>query len=213
MQLILQDNDKFFRQLRDWRRQLRPRAKDAPPLGLGWRIAQSARPDDYVLMVYRKGAWVLQMLRNMMLDFRTTNEDAFFDMMQDYYRRYRGKRASTRDFQRVVERHTGVPMQWFFNEWVSGTAIPTYTPSSRTEQQPDGKYLLHLRMRQEQVPEDFVMPDPVRLQFADGTNAVVRLVVRGRVTESTVGVPSPPSALEPNPLESVLAEMKTEDWQ
>src|SRR5881392_2572292 len=62
---------------------------------------RSAR--DYTVMIYQKGAWVLQMLRNLMLDLRTMKEDAFSAMMQDFYEEYRGKRATTRDFQRVVE--------------------------------------------------------------------------------------------------------------
>jgi hypothetical protein len=213
MQLILQDNEKFFEQLREWRGQLLRRGRDAPPLGLGWRIAQSEHPDDYSLIVYRKGAWVLQMLRNMMLDFRTMKEDAFMDMMRDYYAEHRGKRATTRDFQRVVERYTGLSMQWFFDEWVDGSAIPTYVFASRAEAQVDGSNLVHLRLRQEHVPDSFVMPVPIRMNFADGSHAVVRLIARGPVTEAAVTVPSTPTSYEVNPLESVLAEVKTEAWQ
>jgi hypothetical protein len=186
MQTILQDNKKFSKQLQDWSGQLRHRGADAPPLGLGRRIAQSAHPDDYTLIVYRKGAWVLQMLRNMMLDFQTMKEDAFMDMMRDFYASYRGKQATTRDFQRVVERHTGLSMQWFFDEWVNRSAIPTYVFASRTEPQADGTMLLH---------------------------SVVRVVARGPVTEATVTVPSEPTSYEVNPWQSVLADVKTEGWK
>jgi len=164
-------------------------------------------------MIYRKGAWVLQMLRNMMLDLHTLKEDAFTAMMQDFYRQYRGKRASTRDFQRVVERHLDTPMNWFFDEWVDGTAIPTYILSWRADTAANHAYLLHLRVRQEDVPANFVMPVPVRIELADGGHALLRVVVRGPRTEAELRLPAEPKVVELNPLHSVLAEVKTEAWE
>src|SRR5437879_2894174 len=117
MQIVLRDNNKFFKKLRERRGQIRARRHDAPPIALGTRVGETAVPEDYPLIIYSKGAWVLQMLRNMMLNFRSMREDAFTAMMQDFYQQYRGRRASTRDFQRVVEKYTGISMDWFFDEW------------------------------------------------------------------------------------------------
>jgi peptidase M1-like protein len=211
-QIILRDNAKFFRELDARRRRIRSRGTNAPPIGIGWRVAQTDNPDDYSVVIYEKGAWVLQMLRNMMLNLRTMNEDAFTATMQDFYNQYRGRRASTADFQRVVERHTGLPMGWFFDEWVNGTAIPTYILSWNADPQPDGQALLHLRVRQEGTGPQFMMPVPLRIQFPDSGVAFVRVNVRGPVTEATLRVPGPPALLELNPFESVLAEVKTEPW-
>src|SRR5256886_12736096 len=61
------------------------------------------------------------------------NEDVFIGTMQDFYSEYRGRRASTRDFQRIVEQHLGSDMSWFFDEWVRGNAIPKYVFSWRAE--------------------------------------------------------------------------------
>src|SRR5207248_3110846 len=167
MQMVLQDNPKFFKHLEHWRREIRARRNDAPPIGIGAR-AQQLNPRDYTLMTYHKGAWVLQMLRNMMLDFRTMREDAFATMMQDFYQTYRGKRATTADFQRVVERHMGLNMGWFFDEWVNRTEIPKYTLSWHADTAPDHGYALRIRIRQEDVPADFVMPVPLRIELAGG---------------------------------------------
>ena len=41
--------------------------------------------------VYPKGAWVLHMLRTLMIDFKTMNEDRFTNMMRDFYQSYEGK--------------------------------------------------------------------------------------------------------------------------
>ena len=212
MQLVLRDNPKFFKHLEHWRKELRARRNEASPIGIGTRAA-FRNPRDAYLMTYYKGAWVLQMLRNMMLDFRTMKEDAFADMMQDFYMEYRGKRATTQDFQRVVERHTGLPMDWFFDEWLNGTAIPTYTLSWHADTAPDHSYALRIRIRQEDVPQDFVMPVPLHIEFAGGGHAYVRVNVRGPLTEATLRVPAEPTQLELNPLQSVLAEVKTEGWE
>ncbi len=212
-QFILNDNDKFFKQLRMRREAIRARRNDAPPIALGGRVLETDVPRDYSLIIYQKGAWVLHMLRNLMIDFRTMKEDAFTAMMQDFYRQYRGRRASTADFQRVVENHVGIPMDWFFREWVEGTAVPTYTLSWRAEPPQNGHYPIHLRVRQEDVPPDFEMPVPIRILLAGGAEAFIRLTVRGPVTEGTFNLPGDPKEVEINPLESVLAQVKTEAWR
>ena len=212
MQVVLQDNKKFFKHLEHWRREIRARRNDAPPIGIGDRAAQ-LNERDYTLMTYHKGAWVLQMLRNLMLDFRTMEEGAFAALMQDFYDQYHGKRATTRDFQHVVERHLGMPMNWFFDQWVNGTAVPTYILSWHADSVAPSGYVLHLRIRQEDVPEDFVMPVPVRVELADGGHAFVRVNVRGPRTEADLRLPGEPTEVEVNPLQSVLAEVKTEDWE
>ena len=212
MQMVLQDNQKFFKHLEHWRREIRARRNDAPPIGIGARAAQ-LNGRDYTLMTYHKGAWVLQMLRNLMLDFRTMKEDAFEAMMQDFYQEYKGKRATTADFQRVVERHIGLNMGWFFDEWVNRTEIPKYTLSWHADTAPDHGYALRIRIRQEDVPADFVMPVPLRIELAGGGHAYVRVNVRGPLTEATLSLPAEPTELELNPLQSVLAEVKTEDWE
>ena len=213
MQLFLKDNEKFFKQLDDRRRDIRARRGNVAPISLGTRLIGTDHPGDYSLMIYRKGAWVLQMVRNMMIDFRTMKEDAFAAMMQDFYQQYRGRSASTRDFQRVVERHLDQPMDWFFDEWVNGTAIPTYVLSWHAEPTSSSQYLLKVRVRQEDVPKQFVMPVPLNIEFAGGSHATIRVVVRGPVTEAEVQVPSQPTKLELNPLASVLAEVKEEGWK
>ena len=212
MQAVLRDNPKFFRLLEHWRKEIRARRNDASPIGIGSRAAYRSPRDEY-LMAYFKGAWVLQMLRNMMIDFHTMKEDAFADMMQDFYMEYRGKRATTQDFQRTVERHMGLPMDWFFDEWVNGTAIPTYTLSWRADTAANKSYALHLRIRQEDVPPDFIMPVPVRVELAGGGLAFMRVNVRGPRTEVELRLPDEPKQVELNPLQSVLAEVKSEEWE
>jgi hypothetical protein len=212
MQVILKDNEKYFNQLDEWGKALRSARAEAPPIGLGYRVTETD-PEDYDLIVYRKGAWVLHMLRNLMLNTRTMDERLFTAMMRDFYQTYRGRHASTKDFQEMVERHVGLSMAWFFNQWVYGTAIPTYVLAWRAEPMADGRHTLRVRVRQEDVPEGFIMPVPLIIEFADGQQAMVRVHVRGRVTEAELPLPEAPTRLELNPLHSVLAEVRQERWR
>jgi hypothetical protein len=95
---------------------------------------------------------------------------------------------------------------------VNGTAIPTYILSWHAEPAPDQRYLLHVRVRQEEVPDDFVMPVPLDIEFKSGGHATVRVTVRGPVTDAQLQLPSEPAKLVLNPLESVLADVKEEGW-
>ena len=212
MQMELLNNDNYFRRLRDSREAIRRERERMAAIGVGPRAAQNPA-GQYELAVYRKGAWVLHMLRNMMLDMRTMSDERFTAMMRDFYSTYRGRKATTEDFQRVVERHMNAPMDWFFREWVYGTAVPTYILSWRAERAADGRYLVRIRIRQEDVPADFEMDVPLRVELPDSVEAFVRLQVKGPLTETQFTLPAEPRRLELNPLESVLAETRTERWR
>ena len=210
MQTILHDNDKYLEKLKESREEIRRERNKAVPIGLGVRAAESWR-GHYELTTYQKGAWVLHMLRNMMMDTRTMSEDRFKAMLHDFYTQYRGKRASTLDFQRVVERHFGQPMDWFFNDWVYGTAVPTYTFSWSATRDSTG-FTAHVRVRQDDVPDGFAMYVPILIKFSEG-EAIVRILVRGATTDGTFHPPAQPTTMQLSPFESVLAEVKMEPYR
>jgi len=209
MQSILHDNDKYLKKLRTSREDIRRERGKAAPLGIGTRAGESWH-GNYQLITYQKGAWVLHMLRNMMLDTRNMSDDRFIALMKDFYTTFRGKRATTADFQQVVERHFGQPMDWFFNEWVYGTAVPTYTFSWSATHDSAG-FTAHVRVRQDDVPDGFAMYVPILITFDEG-EAIVRILVRGATTDGTFRLPAQPTTMQLNPLESVLAEVKMEPY-
>ena len=214
LQTVRKNNDKYLDALRRWRDLILERADEAGPIWLGYRTATSEHPRDYDIIVYKKGAWVLHMLRILMLDVKTMKEDRFTGMMQDFYRTYRGKRASTEDFKRIVEQHTGADMTWFFNEWVYGSAIPRYRVSWHSEAAEGGKYKVQLRVQQSNVPDDFEMYVPVTVDFGGDRLARLRLKVKGAT--STLDLPlldQKPKAVRFNDLEGVLAEVKEVPWE
>jgi Peptidase family M1 domain len=106
------------------------------PLTLGYRLTSPNDPEAYSTIIYGKGAWVMQMIREMLRDPASKDPDARFrQLLQAILRQYRFKPFSTADFQRAVETqmtpsmdlegdHT---MNWFFGEWVRNTGIPEYS--------------------------------------------------------------------------------------
>src|ERR1035438_9557187 len=96
-----------------------------------------------------KGGYVLNMLRSLMWDLHTGDAD-FRAMMQDFVRQFTNQAVSTEDFKSVVEKHLkpGMDldgnhrMDWFFNDWVYGTDVPSYHLEYSLTPQKDGKQLL-----------------------------------------------------------------------
>ena len=144
MQTVLKDNKKYFDHLDRWRTMFVAHRTQRTPIYLGYRAGNSKDELSYSDIVYVKSAWVLHMLRALMLDLKTMNEDRFTGMMRQYYTTNLGRRATTADFQKSVEQAAGIPMDWFFNQWVYGYQIPTYKVATQTEHA-GGEYRVHLR--------------------------------------------------------------------
>jgi len=100
---------------------------------------------------YRKGAWVLHMLRWVIGD------EAFFDGLRAYRDRFEYRTATTEDFREVVEEVWGDDLRWFFNEWVYGGGAPAYRYGWR-EQVHDGRRYLEVSLEQAQSESAFEMP-------------------------------------------------------
>ncbi len=216
LQTVSKDNDKYFDLLRRWRSSILLREGEPGPISLGYRVFATRDDDldDYQTVVYKKGAWVVHMLRILMLDLKTMSDDRFSAMMKDFYAKYEGRRASTEDFQRVVERHTGAEMGWFFDQWVHSTAIPTYRVAYRSEPAENGQYRVRMRVRQEGVPEGFQMFVPVTVDLGKDRKARVRVKVKGAVSEVELPLmPGEPKGVRFNDLEGVLGEVKMGGWE
>lgn len=221
MQAVLQDNEKFFDMLEDYREEIMNNrhylfsdGQEAGPIWLGYRTNSSETAGDYGLIVYKKGAWVLHMLRMMLINQRTMNEDLFINMMKDYYQSFKGKKARTEDFINIVSKHFGEDMSWFFNQYVYNTEIPTYKFSYKSEETQQGKYLVTCKVLQENVPVNFRMYIPILIKFGNDQFARLRIQVDGR--NPIVKLPLLP--LEPeeiifNDMSSVLCDFDYEKWK
>lgn len=204
-------NDKYFAMLERSRASIMLRRDDPLPIWLGHRVVTANQGEDYGAIVYSKGAWVMHMLRILLLDLGSMGEDKFTAAMRDFYGTHAGRRASTEDLRAAFERTTGQGMGWFFDQWVYGAAIPTYRVAWKTEES-GGQWQVRLRVRQERVPPEFLMYVPVAIRLGTNQMARVRVKVTGAVSELTIPVPGKPSDVTFNDLQGVLAEVKSEGW-
>ena len=219
--VIKDDSERFFEILEEWRDEIIDNrqylfgsGQEAGPIWLGYRTNSTATDGDYDLIIYKKGAWVLHMLRAMLLDLKTMNEDSFKNMMQEYFKNYSGKNPTTENFKKIVNKHFGEDMSWFFDQYVYGTDIPTYNFAYNTRRGNDGKYIVTCRVEQEDVRDDFKMYVPIKIVFDDESFARLRVEISGRQKVFDLPpLPSIPDEIIFNDLESVLCKVDYVDWE
>jgi len=117
------------------------------------------------LTVYRKGAWVLHMLRGVIGD------TDFFAILKDYASSIHAYgNATTADFQAICETHYGKSLTWFFQPWVYGTGRPSYE-LYWTQSQSGADYRADITIHQMQSQGLFQMPVDIRftIESADST--------------------------------------------
>ncbi len=161
-------------------------------------IVDSAATDPMILLnanSYQKAGWVLHMMHEQMGD------ELFWKTVKAYYARYGGSNASTEDFQKVVEEHTGQDWSAFFHQWF-------YTPG-----QPDldirwkygkGKKTLVLEIRQKQ-PVPFRFPFELEWKDAQGQSDLLKFDITERSTIRTIPVSSAIRQILPDPGTKTLA--------
>ena len=191
LQLIEKNSKRFIEFWNDERTMLVDRnnmgyrAIDAGPVTMGYRMSNYRTGFNVTReLIYPKGAYILHMLRMMMYSNQTGDQD-FKAMMHDFVQSYSGHAATTEDFKNVVEKHMtpdmqrigGGKMDWFFDEYVYGTGLPTYKVDSTFDKNSEGDVVLSMKLTQSGVDDRFRMLVPVYLELADG-----RVANLGRIT-------------------------------
>jgi hypothetical protein len=173
------------------------RPNDAGPVTMGYRLQNSRSGDVTAKLIYPKGAFILHMLRMLLWDPQK-QDAAFRETMQDFVRTYANKAASTEDFKAMVEKHMppGIDLDgnrkldWFFNEYVYGTELPSYKFEHSFTKTADG-VTLNFKLTQADVSNDFKMLVPLYLELADGN--VMRLgsmpMLGSKTVEQSVPLP------------------------
>jgi aminopeptidase N len=190
------------------------RANDAGPIWMGLRLNTFKTQGAYNRLVYPKGGYILHMLRAIMYD-QKTGDQQFIAMMHDFVKTHYNQNASTESFKRMVEKHmtprmdfdNNKRMDWFFNEWVYGTDLPRYRLEYTLAPEPDGKVMLKMTVTQSGVSENFKMLVPIYLDF-DGKWVRLGLAnITGNSTtpELKVRLPQRPKRVVLNAFQDVLA--------
>lgn len=123
-------------------------------------------------IVYRKGGWVLHMLRKVMGD------EPFFQGLKSYFgdTTLLYGNALTPDFQGHMENalSTNTSLSWFFNEWLYQAVRPAYNLQWGQYTQ-DSSTRLMLRISQTQSGSQYIMPIDIKVNFSDGSSKVVNV--------------------------------------
>ncbi|MFZ0286726.1 MAG: M1 family aminopeptidase, partial [Terriglobales bacterium] len=181
------------------------RAIDAGPVTLGYRLSNSRTGMNLTRdLIYPKGAYILHMVRMMMWD-KQTGDQNFKATMQDFVKTYAGRAATTEDFKAMVEKHMtpemagfgGGKMDWFFDEYVYGTQLPTYNMQYSFDNDAAGDLEMDFKLTQSNVSGNFRMLVPLYLELADGS---VHFLGRARLTgDTSVGQKIPLKGLKEKP--------------
>ncbi len=93
-------------------------------------------------------------------------------------------------------------MDWFFNEYVYGTQLPSYKFDYSFDTGPDGTIVLSMNLAQSNVNDQFRMLVPIYLELDDG-----RIVFLGRmrlVGNSSAAPKAPLKGLKTKPRRALI---------
>lgn len=108
---------------------------------------------------YRKGAWVLHMLR------QVVGDSAFFNILPEYYDRYQFSHAITPEFRAVCEEIHGESLDWFFQQWIYQAGYPEFVLYSEYV---DGTAHVFVEQIQDNAPI-FKMPGTIQSNLGTTT--------------------------------------------
>ena len=142
---------------------------DIGALQLGTRLNSSKSPLGFEQVIYSKGAWVMHMLHEELRQPNAKNPDERFDaLLHTLITKYSYRALSTEDLQHEVEAvmtksmdlEGGHSMEWFFDQWVRGTGIPSYRVDFTVHNTEKG-FLVRGKLFQDNVPRSFLAPVPL----------------------------------------------------
>jgi aminopeptidase N len=136
--------------------------ESAGPVDFGERLLNNCGAAPWGIIVYEKGAWILQMLRERL------GNDGFLKLQRRMLQEYRSKPISNDDFRRLAAELTrpGQPdrsLTTFFDTWVMGTGIPRMRLARNAAS---------LNLTLSGVDQDFIVDVPLQCKRANGTQFV-----------------------------------------
>jgi hypothetical protein len=214
----IRGQDKFIDFWEDQRKRIvesTPRTKDRKPYTVGpvtqgYRL-NNGKTGGWVAqsLIYPKGAYILHMLRMMM--YEQGSDAKFQAMMKDFVQTHFNQDVSTEDFKLAVEKHmtrqmnldNNGRMDWFFNEWVYGTEVPSY----KFDYQIGSDGMLSGKITQSGVSDNFVMLVPVYVDMGKGWAKLgsATMVGNSTIELKNIKLPGTPKRVAVCALNDVLA--------
>lgn len=144
---------------------------------------------------YKKGAWVLHMLR------WVVGDETFWEIMQDYYAQRTYGHATTEFFQSICETHYGADLDWFFIQWIYDKGYPEYELAHHYD---EGVLTVWVFQVQQNAPEVFSMPIEIEWTLSGSVTHSERVIVDERMDVFQFDVAELPQSIALDPKEKVL---------
>jgi hypothetical protein len=189
---------------------------EAGPVDLGVRLSSSEFPGGYVAISYGRGTWLMHMLRTMLDDGspRTNaRDDLFLKALRALRERYAFKEASTAELQKVLEEYLppnlrfegNRSLNWFFNGWVNGTAIPAISLQDVKISNRRERTSASFTIVQKEAPSDLVTSVPIYAVLTDNRRVFAgRVFADGDQTKLSLSVPPGTKHLLLDPMHTIL---------
>ncbi len=149
-------------------------------------------------IIYQKGGWTLHMLRGLI------GTDKFWGGIRDYYQRYRNGSASTTDFRRVMEEHSGMELSWFFEQWLARAGSPVIEGGWRYDE--TAKKLV-IELRQSQPGDAYRLPLEIGLTI-DGALKTEKIELTQKAQRFEIAADKEPVTVVLDPNTWVLMETR-----
>ncbi|GAB4222974.1 MAG: hypothetical protein Kow0062_22100 [Acidobacteriota bacterium] len=165
-----------------------------------------ALTDGTELVVRTKGPLVIHMLRSLFRD-RFDSDEPFWQMLRNLIGEGEYRRIGTEEFRRHAEQALGMPLDWFWDQWIYGTGIPTVVWHARRERTEDGWKVI---VEAEQQDAEFRLLVPVYVDIRGGGVTRRMLEFEGRRAQVEIGLPKGrrPRRIELNRYFEALVELE-----
>lgn len=151
-------------------------------------------------IIYQKGGWTLHMLRHQM------GTEKFWAGIRDYYQRYRNSSATTEDFRRVMEEHSGLELSAFFQQWLARAGSPVVEGGWRYDV--TTKRIV-IELAQTQAGEAYRLPLEIGVTF-DGKTKLEKIEFNQKLQRFEFAAEQEPTAVALDPNTWVLMDARFE---
>jgi Peptidase family M1 domain len=218
--------DLYRRQLLQVNNETKLLGADAGPVTLGVRLYSSQFPAGYEQISYGRGTWLFHMLRHMLRDAEqkdartdsaaanrmATGDEPFFRVLRKICERYQGRFVNNHIVQQAFEEELPESLRfdgrksldWFFDEWVNGTAIPRLETTNVKITAAGKGSVVSGKILQKESPPELVSSIPVYGVSGKGPVLLGRVFADGAETAFRLSAPAGIRKIELDPYDTVL---------
>ena len=148
---------------------------------------------------YLKGGWTLHMLRSHLGD------QAFWDVLHQYYDQYEDGNATTAEFQSVAESVAEEDLGWFFDQWIFRPGVPELSVGWSFDEM-TGEVVVDVTQSQDDV---YRLGLEIEIVLEDRARRQVLAVTQAHQT-IRISVPSVPTRVSIDPGVRLLAAINAD---